>query len=714
MKTLSSLKLKSKLRVFFLCLQTVALSLICTCEAFSQGVAVNETGTAADSSAMLDVSSVTRGALFPRMTITERNAINSPASGLIVYNLDCGALNYNSGTPASPVWSTISSSNSLVAGLTISANPAGAVCAGSDVTFTASPNPGILSPSYQWQVNGIDVSGQTNSIFTSSTLNDGYVVSCNLTSTDDCVTGSPAKSNTVTMSVNTIPSVTGTTPAARCSAGTVTLGANASSGIVNWYATSSGGSLLGSGTYFITPAVSASATFYVDATDNGCTSASRTPVTATVYSNSPAQPDPISGSSVNTGGITLPYYVAVDTSASSYTWTVPVGAAITSGQGTDSITVNFNCSASGDIIVTASNACGSSPQRTLGVDTWLETPGAISGPVVADENSSQIYSISAVPNAISYSWTVPTGASITSGAGTTSITVSFGTIPVLGEAVTVTQTSACGTSSAQWLYVDVYDGQQSYYATGSGKSGSLQSFTVPSGTSLIIIEAWGAQGGGGGSYAGYGGLGARMRGSFAVTPGQELKILVGQKATETNSICMYTGSGGGGSFVTDLSDNPWLIAGGGGGGAWPYISGRPGQTGTSGSAGYPVGAAGGTNGSGGLTGGSGDDGWGSGGGGLTGDGGDQGAGSSGGQGYGQAFINGALGGNGYCSGGAGGYGGGGGSGNWGGGGGGGYSGGGAGSGNGHGGGGGGSYNSGSNQSNSEGVRSGNGMILITW
>ena len=55
---------------------------------FTQGVGVNESGAAADGSAILDVSSTTKGLLVPRMTQTQRNAISSPATGLSVYQTD--------------------------------------------------------------------------------------------------------------------------------------------------------------------------------------------------------------------------------------------------------------------------------------------------------------------------------------------------------------------------------------------------------------------------------------------------------------------------------------------------------------------------------------------------------------------------------------------------------------------------------------------------
>ncbi len=54
---------------------------------YAQGVAVNNTGALPDSSAMLDISSITQGLLIPRMTETEKNAIVNPAFGLTIFNI---------------------------------------------------------------------------------------------------------------------------------------------------------------------------------------------------------------------------------------------------------------------------------------------------------------------------------------------------------------------------------------------------------------------------------------------------------------------------------------------------------------------------------------------------------------------------------------------------------------------------------------------------
>jgi hypothetical protein len=88
--------------------------------------------------------------------------------------------------------------------------------------------------------------------------------------------------NTASVTVNAIPTITGTTPASRNGSGTVVLGATASAGTISWFAAATGGSVLGTGTTFTTPVISSTTTYYVETTNNSCTSSPRIAVVATV------------------------------------------------------------------------------------------------------------------------------------------------------------------------------------------------------------------------------------------------------------------------------------------------------------------------------------------------------------------------------------------------------------------------------------------------
>jgi hypothetical protein len=67
---------------------------------------VNSTGAVPASSAMLDVSSTTKGFLMPRLTTTQRDAIPSPANGLMIYNTSIGELQVYEGA-----WKILSRAN---------------------------------------------------------------------------------------------------------------------------------------------------------------------------------------------------------------------------------------------------------------------------------------------------------------------------------------------------------------------------------------------------------------------------------------------------------------------------------------------------------------------------------------------------------------------------------------------------------------------------
>ena len=81
-------------------------------------VGINTSNSAPDASAGLDVNFSNKGLLPPRMTITERNAIVSPAAGLVIYNTDEKALNLYNGV----VWNSMTPIPAFVCGLTLRIN----------------------------------------------------------------------------------------------------------------------------------------------------------------------------------------------------------------------------------------------------------------------------------------------------------------------------------------------------------------------------------------------------------------------------------------------------------------------------------------------------------------------------------------------------------------------------------------------------------------
>jgi hypothetical protein len=108
-------------------------------------------------------------------------------------------------------------------------------------------------------------------------------------------------------------------------------------------------------------------------------------------------------------------------------------------------------------------------------------------------------------------------------------------------------------------------------------TGGVQSFTVPTGVTQLEIEVWGAQGGA--NWVNNTNFGGYTKGTLAVTPGEVLQIFVGGQPTTTaggyNGGGAGDGAGKGGGGGTDVRRAPYslndriVVAGGGGGaGYW--------------------------------------------------------------------------------------------------------------------------------------------------
>ncbi|NTW31939.1 MAG: hypothetical protein HGB12_04835 [Bacteroidetes bacterium] len=359
---------------FFLALNLT----MCTFYSFSQGIAINTTGAAANDKAMLDVSGTSLGVLINRMTTTERDAISTPVpESLLIYNtttkcfetyingvwqtISCGCTSAPSAITASASSTTLCAGSTLMliggatgatnwswtgpngftstsqspaitnitttgtgvytltasnacgsatavstasitvnsigaASISIAAVPTGAICAGTSVTYTATPTNGGTTPSYQWIKGATNITGEINPTYTTTTLANSDIITCVMTSNNTCATGSPATSSGITMTVNALPtpSFTAQPGASACIGVDVTYTTQESMTNYAWvvpgtlnadYSITSGGVGTTSNTVTLKYLTAGSKTVTINYTNsNGCTAASATSSTATTAS----------------------------------------------------------------------------------------------------------------------------------------------------------------------------------------------------------------------------------------------------------------------------------------------------------------------------------------------------------------------------------------------------------------------------------------------
>lgn len=84
---------------------------------YAQNVGIGT--TTPNSSAQLDVSSTSKGFLPPRLSILQRNAINNPAIGLVIFCTDCDELEVYNGTTWKSMIGTAACVNATLPSITI-------------------------------------------------------------------------------------------------------------------------------------------------------------------------------------------------------------------------------------------------------------------------------------------------------------------------------------------------------------------------------------------------------------------------------------------------------------------------------------------------------------------------------------------------------------------------------------------------------------------
>lgn len=128
----------------------------------------------------------------------------------------------------------------LVPSLTINSSST-SICAGTNVTFTATPVNGGTAPNFQWKKNGLNV-GSNQTTYSDNTLSQSDVITCILTSNESCKSNATATSNNLSINITPLitPTITVTASATAICPGTkVTFTATITNGgaspVYRWY-----------------------------------------------------------------------------------------------------------------------------------------------------------------------------------------------------------------------------------------------------------------------------------------------------------------------------------------------------------------------------------------------------------------------------------------------------------------------------------------------
>ncbi|WP_316791086.1 putative Ig domain-containing protein [Pedobacter frigoris] len=160
------------------------------------------------------------------------------------------------------------------------------VCAGSAAVLTVSnPQTGVIYKWYSTAVNGTELASGTSFTTPGITVATIYYVGA---STATCISTSRTAVTVTPTAIPLPPASLSGVSGPLCSGSSTVLTVDNSDATLSyrWYNTATGGTALSTGTSFTTPGLTATTTYYVEASNTltSCTSATRTPVVVTVLS----------------------------------------------------------------------------------------------------------------------------------------------------------------------------------------------------------------------------------------------------------------------------------------------------------------------------------------------------------------------------------------------------------------------------------------------
>ena len=354
------------------------------------------------------------------------------------------------GTPAHQRNATITVLASQTLAVSVTATPS-SVCAGSSTQLQAFASGGASPYTYAWASNPAGFSSTLSNPTATPAVNTWYICTVH----DNAAT---IKKDSVYVTILAMPATPGTISGstAPCMGATESYSIASVPGATsyNWNVPSGASIQSGQNTTAISVLWGMTSGNVSVSAGNSCGNgaASQLAVTLTPV---PSTPGPITGPSAVCTGTSVNFSVPVISGVTN-TWTVPPDATITAGQGTSAITVQWGISA-GFVSVTAQIGPCTSSAATVGVnvETLPAAAQAMTGPdTVCQGMGGYQYTIPPISNASSYIWTMPPGAIISQGQGTSSVHVDFSGSALSGK-IQAAGTNICGTGAESSTYVNV-------------------------------------------------------------------------------------------------------------------------------------------------------------------------------------------------------------------------------------------------------------------
>ncbi len=134
------------------------------------------------------------------------------------------------------------------------------LCLGSPITLTATPTGGCVPFTYSWS-DGTNVVGTAATLTVTPTVNTTYTVTVT-----DHASSTATASSAITL-YNPQPAASNVTKCAPSASFTLNATPSVPGHLLNWYSAATGGTLLASGTSFVTPVISTTTTYYAEETD---------------------------------------------------------------------------------------------------------------------------------------------------------------------------------------------------------------------------------------------------------------------------------------------------------------------------------------------------------------------------------------------------------------------------------------------------------------